>query len=91
MDDSETVEQATGRLNAAIDAIEAGLASLADDAERGDQAQAEFAKLSEDHGRLSAEVDVERVRAERLKSANEDVSERLGSVIESIRSALGAA
>ena len=90
MDTSDTLDEATGRLNAVIDAFVVGLARLEEEARMGVATRSELATLAGEHERLGADIDVERGRVRRLKSANDEVSERLGSVIDSIRSALDA-
>lgn len=82
-------------LDAALQRLAQSLSRLEDAVERrldGDRAYSgrdvEVQALSDDRARLAGELDESFARAERLESANRDVSKRLDQAIETIRAVL---
>jgi len=84
MSQSDALQQATERLDAATDQLESflhdifagagGSASIA-------QLREQVRFLSEERDRLLSDLDAERSRVRRLKAANEEVSGRLDTVM----------
>ena len=88
--DGGTIEAATARLVAALDALEAA-AQRRRDADRGEQSlAAQVQALGADRSKLAAELDAETARSRRLVAANRDIARRLDLAIDSIRSVLEA-
>jgi hypothetical protein len=88
--ESKTIEAATARLIAALDALEAA-AQRRRDSDRGEQSlAAQVQTLGADRSKLAADLDAETARSRRLVAANRDIARRLDLVIESIRSVLEA-
>jgi len=84
MGQSDALQRATERLDAAADQLEVLLSGVFADAEGGGSIaelkdQVHF--LSQERERLLADLDAERNRVRRLKAANEEVSGRLEAVM----------
>ena len=85
-----SVEAATGRLIAALDALEAA-AERRRDADRGVQSlAAQVQALGADRSKLAEELDAEAARRSQLEATNRDIARRLDLAIEGIRSVLEA-
>ncbi len=84
MSKAEELEQATSRLTAALEAFEQAIAQR-----RHTDLTAEA--LREQIQTLTTTLGAERDRAERLSSVNTEVSQRIDSVIDSIRTIIQTA
>jgi chromosome segregation ATPase len=83
-----TLREVIARLGRAIDALEeAASARLELDGEYV-EAEAEVQRMNADRARLAQELDNSEARAERLESANKEVSRRLVTAMETIRAVL---
>jgi septal ring factor EnvC (AmiA/AmiB activator) len=82
------MQQATERLDAALDELEGFLQQILADSE-GDKSvaslQEQLRKLTEERDRLRHDLDAERNRVRRLKAANEEVSGRLEAVMVTLK------
>ena len=93
MSQPDALEQATDRLDAAVDQLESFLRQVFSE---GDEAvsvaalkeQVRF--LSEERDRLLSDLDAERNRSRRLKAANEEVSGRLEAVMVTLKDLMPA-
>ncbi len=86
--DVGSVEAATGRLIAALDALEAA-AERRRDADRGVQSlAAQIQALGADRSKLAQELDAEAARRRQLEATNREIARRLDLAIEGIRSVL---
>ncbi|HMK42052.1 MAG TPA: DUF4164 family protein [Methyloceanibacter sp.] len=88
MTEPDALQQATERLDAALDELEGFLQQLIADSE-GDKSlaslQEQLRKLTEERDRLRLDLDAERNRVRRLKAANEEVSGRLEAVMVTLK------
>jgi hypothetical protein len=88
--DTNTLDAALRRFNAAVEALESAIARRLE-VERQEAALAEqIHLLGADRSRLADALDGAQAKAERLEGANEEVSRRLGSAMETIRAVLAA-
>jgi hypothetical protein len=86
--DVGSVEAATGRLIAALDALEAA-AERRRDADRGVEAlAAQIQALGADRSKLAEELDAEAAKRRQLEATNREIARRLDLAIEGIRSVL---
>jgi len=86
--DVDSVEGATGRLIAALDALEAA-AERRRDADRGVQSLAtQIQALGADRAKLAEELDAELARRRQLEATNQEIARRLDLAIEGVRSVL---
>ena len=93
MGQSDALQQATERLDAAADQLETFLHSVFADAEGGVsivELRSQVRFLSEERDRLLADLDAERNRVRRLKAANEEVSGRLEAVMVTLKDLMPA-
>ena len=84
MGQSDALQQATERLDAAADQLETFLRGVFADVGGGvsiAELRNQVHFLSEERDRLLADLDAERNRVRRLKAANEEVSGRLEAVM----------
>jgi hypothetical protein len=88
--EAKTIEAATGRLIAALDALEAAAERRRDSDRGGQSLAAQVQALGADRSKLAAELDAETARARRLVAGNRDIARRLDLAMESIRSVLEA-
>ncbi|MGI8726019.1 MAG: DUF4164 family protein [Methyloceanibacter sp.] len=93
MTQPDALQQATMRLNAALDALESFSSQMFTEGEGGAsmatlQQQVRF--LSEERDRLLKELDVERARVRRLEAANDEVSDRLETVVGTLKEIMPA-
>lgn len=88
MTEPDAMQQATERLDAALDELEGFLQQILADSE-GDKSvaslQEQLRKLTEERDRLRLDLDAERNRVRRLKAANEEVSGRLEAVMVTLK------
>jgi len=88
--DVGSVEAATARLIAALDALEAA-AERRRDADRGVRSlAAQVQALGGDRSRLAEQLDSEAARRRELETTNREIARRLDLAIEGIRSVLEA-
>jgi chromosome segregation ATPase len=94
MSQSDALQQATERLDAATDQFETILRGVFAEADGGGSI-AELRKqvrfLSEERDRLLTDLDAERNRVRRLKAANEEVSGRLEALMVTLKDLMPAA
>ena len=84
MSQSDALQQATERLDAAADQLESflhGMFAHADGGVSVAELREQVRFLSEERDRLLSDLDAERSRVRRLKAANEEVSGRLDTVM----------
>lgn len=81
----DALDESCARLLAMIDEMDEVLARRLKDAERIQELEDKVAALIDEREQLFGRVETERRRADRLESASEEVSERLGTVIDSVR------
>ena len=88
MSSEATLREVIARLGRAIEVLEeAAAARLELDGEYV-EAEAEVQRMNADRARLAQELDNSEARAERLESANKEVSRRLVTAMETIRAVL---
>jgi len=86
--DPGSVEAATSRLIAALDALEAA-AERRRDSDRGVQSlAAQIQALGADRSKLEEELDGEMAQRRQLEATNREIARRLGLAIDGIRSVL---
>ena len=93
MGQSDALQQATERLDAAADQLETFLRGVFADVEGGvsiAELRNQVRFLSEERDRLLADLDAERNRVHRLKAANEEVSGRLEAVMVTLKDLMPA-
>jgi len=93
MSQPDALQQATQRLDAAVDELEIFLGSVFVEGEGGVsiatlKEQVRF--LTEERDRLLVELDAEKSRVRRLMDANDEVSERLETVMGTLREIMPA-
>jgi hypothetical protein len=93
MSQPDALQQATQRLDAAVDELEIFLGSVFVEGEGGVsiatlKEQVRF--LTEERDRLLVELDAEKSRVRRLMDANDEVSERLESVMGTLKEIMPA-
>jgi hypothetical protein len=93
MSQPDALQQATQRLDAAVDELEILLGSVFVEGEGGVsiatlQEQVRF--LTEERDRLLVELDAEKSRVRRLMDANDEVSERLETVMGTLKEIMPA-
>ena len=82
---SKILEEATTRLTEALQSFEAAVERNLDKEKKVKDLEQHIRQLSEEHERLAASLTMARQRAERLETTNDEVSHRLGNVIDSIK------
>jgi chromosome segregation ATPase len=93
MSQPDALQQATERLDSAVDQLETFLRQVFSEAEDGVSVAAlkeQVRFLSEERDRLLRDLDAEKNHVRRLKSANEEVSDRLESVMETLKDLMPA-
>jgi len=88
MTEPDALQQATERLDAALDELEGFLQQILADSEADKSVaslQEQLRKLTEERDRLRHDLDAERNRVRRLKAANEEVSGRLEAVMVTLK------
>jgi predicted RNase H-like nuclease (RuvC/YqgF family) len=81
MTDTDPLEEAASRLNTALDTFEKRVAERR-------HADLSAEELQEQVQRLTENLGAEREKSEALSTANDEVSERLDSIIDSVRTIL---
>jgi hypothetical protein len=88
LNDTSAIDQATRRLAAALDGLEAAL-DRRQVADKGDVSRtAELQALGSDRSRLASELDAAVARTRRLESTNREIAQRLDSAMGTIRQVL---
>ena len=82
---SKTLEEATTRLSQALQSFEDAVAQRLAKEQKIEELEQHIKSLSGEQERLLASLNVARQRAERMETANDEVSHRLENVIDSIR------
>ena len=93
MGQSDALQRATERLDAAADQLEILLSGVFADAEGGGsiaELKDQVRFLSQERERLLADLDAERNRVRRLKAANKEVSGRLEAVMVTLKDLMPA-
>jgi chromosome segregation ATPase len=93
MSQSDALQQATDRLDAAADQLEIILRGVFAEADGGvsiAELREQVRFLNEERDRLLSDLDAERNRVRRLKAANEEVSGRLEAVMLTLKDLMPA-
>ena len=93
MSQPDALQQATQRLDAAVDQLETFLRQVFADAEDGvsvAELKEQLRFLSDERDRLLLDLDAEKNRVRRLKAANEEVSGRLEALMETLKDLMPA-
>jgi hypothetical protein len=93
MNQPDALQQATERLDSAIDQLETFLRQVFADAEDGvsvAELREQVRFLTEERDRLLLDLDAEKNRVRRLKAANEEVSGRLEAVMVTLKDLMPA-
>jgi hypothetical protein len=93
MSQPDALQQATERLDTAVDQLESFLRRVFADAEDGVSVAAlteQIRFLTEERDRLLRDLDAEKNRVRRLKTANEEVSGRLEAVMVTLKDLMPA-
>jgi hypothetical protein len=93
MSQPDALQQATERLDTAVDQLESFLRQVFADAEDGVSVAAlteQIRFLTEERDRLLRDLDAEKNRVRRLKTANEEVSGRLEAVMVTLKDLMPA-
>jgi chromosome segregation ATPase len=93
MGQPDALQQATERLDVAVDQLETFLRQVFTEAEDGVSVAAlkeQVRFLTEERDRLLRDLDAEKNRIRRLKTANEEVSDRLETVMETLKDLMPA-
>ena len=85
MTQSDALQHATIRLDAAIDAFEEFLGRLFEDSESVATLKEQVKYLTDERERLLLELEAERQRVDRLQAANDEVSGRLETVMDTLK------
>jgi cell division protein ZapA len=88
MSDSKALEEAAARLTKVLQAFEQAMAQRLDDDQSIEGLEHHIRDLNAEQERLMASLTDARQRAERLESVNEEVSGRLETAIDSIKTIL---
>ncbi len=83
-----TLKQAINRLAKAVEAIEKAAAQRIERESEYLDSEEEIQRMGADRARLAQELDKSEARADRLQDANNEVSRRLVSAMETIRAVL---
>ena len=85
MSEQTAIEQATRRLTAALDALDAAVERRVE-ADRGTAALGEQVHaLATDRSKLAADLDAQVARSRSLEAANRDIARRIDAAMENIR------
>jgi chromosome segregation ATPase len=88
MEQAPAVETALERLSAALASLDAAIVRRRELDRSARELEEEIARLGDDRSRLAETLDEEKARSTRLEGTNREVSRRLVSAMESIRSVL---
>lgn len=83
-----TLKQVIDRLQKALAALEDATELRLEKARDFEEVEEELQRLNADRGKLAQELDNSEARAERMESANREVSRRLVTAMETIRAIL---
>jgi hypothetical protein len=83
-----TLKEVIGRLGKAIDTLEQAVGLRLDHDQDYSEAEVEVQRMNADRAKLATELDSSEARAERLEEANKEVSRRLVTAMETIRAVL---
>lgn len=84
------LEEATARLTEALQSFEVAVAQNLDKEKKIEDLEQHIRTLGAEHERLAASLTMARQRSERLETTNDEVSHRLGNVIDSIKTIVKA-
>ncbi|PLX35860.1 MAG: hypothetical protein C0606_17350 [Hyphomicrobiales bacterium] len=90
MAETSRVQSALQRFEKALNALEEAVELRLEMDQRFSGIDDELQRLSEDRSRLAQDLDTEQARSTRLEETNREVSRRLVSAMESVRSVLEA-
>jgi outer membrane protein TolC len=93
MSQPDALQQATERLDTAVDQLESFLRQVFADAEDGVSVAAlteQIRFLTEERDRLLRDLDAEKNRVRRLKTANKEVSDRLEALMVTLKDLMPA-
>jgi chromosome segregation ATPase len=93
MSQPDALQQATERLDSAVDQLETFLRQVFAEAEDGisvAELREQVRFLTEEHDRLLRDLDAEKNRVRRLKTANDEVSDRLEALMETLKDLMPA-
>jgi hypothetical protein len=88
MTDQTAIEQATGRLTRALDALDAAVERRIEIDRSRSILVEQMHALDGDRAKLAADLDKETARARRLDAANRDIARRLDAAMDNIRNVL---
>ncbi|MCG8560275.1 MAG: DUF4164 domain-containing protein [Hyphomicrobiales bacterium] len=88
MGNPDAIEEATSRLSTALQALEDSVMRQMRQGQTIDDLQEQIRSLTVEHERLVASLEAERQRADRLQAANGEASNRLDTIINSVKSIL---
>ena len=88
MTDQNEIEAVAGRLNDALDALDAAVERRLESGRSRAFLTEQVHELDADRARLAAELDSQMARAHRLEAANRDIARRLDAAMENIRQVL---
>ncbi len=83
-----TLNEALARLQKAVASLEQATAGRLEREQDFADAEEEVQRMNADRARLAEELDASEARADRLESANKEVSRRLVTAMETIRAVL---
>ncbi|MEM7620464.1 MAG: DUF4164 family protein [Pseudomonadota bacterium] len=89
MEKQDVLQSAAERLTAALDVIEQRFDIQIDEFAKNSDHEEKLDRLMDERGKLKSELNEARAQAKRLTSANQDVANRLDSVINSLKAAFG--
>ncbi|MGE5259769.1 MAG: DUF4164 family protein [Actinomycetota bacterium] len=93
MTEPDALQQATERLDAALDELEGFLQHILAESEASESLAAlkeQVRSLTEERDRLRTDLDAEKHRVRRLKAANDEVSGRLEAVMVTLKDMMPA-
>jgi chromosome segregation ATPase len=90
MSQSEAVQQAATRLDAAVEAIAKSLNEFLEDIQSVAALREQVRTLTTERDRLAQELEDERSRARRLEAANDEVSDRLEALTGTLKTIVPA-
>ena len=88
MGNPDAIEEATSRLSTALQALEDSVMRQMRQGQTIDDLQEQIRSLTVEHERLVASLEAERQRADRLEAANGEASNRLDTIINSVKGIL---
>jgi hypothetical protein len=89
-DGTGSVQAATSRLIAALDALEAAVERRRENDRDEDRLAAQVQALGTDRSKLAADLDAQAAHTRRLEATNREIARRLDIAMETIRSVLDA-